>query len=117
MKIKDRSMRYQHKDLASGRWRQLSFPEQLANIGSELERALNWQAKKNAVYTQKAFERTLELIDLTLDSTAIYARLKEVARLREAIADYFAGSNQFNSTDVSWRKYFIPFAYFVRSRY
>ncbi len=30
-----------HKELASGRWAQLSFVEQMGNIGSEVERALN----------------------------------------------------------------------------
>jgi len=106
---------YQHKDLASGRWAQLPFMEQMANIGSEVERALDWKAKNNAAYSQKAFERTLELLDLTLESVTARGRLKEVARAREAIADHFTGHNQFGSTDASWRRYFSSFAYFVRS--
>ncbi len=110
-------MSYQHKDLASGRWGQLSFLEQMANIGSEVERALNWQVKGNAAYSQKAFERALELIDLTLDSTTGPARFKELARIREAIVDYFVGVNQFKTTDTSWRRYFLPFAYAVRSHH
>ena len=61
-------MNYQHKDLAAGRWSQLSFLEQMANIGSEVERALNWRIKNNVDYAQKAFERALELIDLTLEN-------------------------------------------------
>lgn len=108
-------MSYQHKDLASGRWGQLSFLEQMANIGSEIERALNWQAKANIAYSQKAFERALELLDLTLDSVTSPARFKELARLREAIADYFVGANQFKSTAASWKKYFLSFAYAVCS--
>lgn len=107
-------MNYQHKDLAAGRWSQLSFSEQMANIGSEVERALNWRIKKNANYAQKAFERALELIDLTLDSDKNYTHLKEVARTREAIVDYFSGVNQFKSSEDSWRNYFLPFAYFSR---
>ena len=110
-------MNYQHKDLASGRWGRLSFLEQMANIGSEVERALNWQIKDNTAYSQKAFERALELLDLTLASTAVPARFKELARVREAIADYFVGENQFRSTGISWRRYFLPFAYAVRSRH
>jgi hypothetical protein len=105
---------FQHKNLAAGRWNKLSFIEQMANIGSEVERALNWQAKHNAAYAQKAFERSLELIDLTLDSAKGFPRLKEVARLREAIAGYFSGDNQFQFTDASLRKYFLNFAFAVR---
>lgn len=107
-------MNYQHKDLAAGRWNELPFLEQMANIGSEVERALNWRAKQNADYSQKAFERALELVDLTLDSITGLARLKELSRLREAIVDFFAGSNQFKSTEASWRRYFLPFTYASR---
>lgn len=110
-------MNYQHKDLASGRWGRLSFLEQMANIGSEVERALNWQAKANVMYSRKAFERTLELIDLTLDSAKSASCLRELARAREALADYFSGENQFKSTEASWRGYFLPFACAARSRY
>lgn len=107
-------MSYQHKDLAAGRWSQLSFLEQMANIGSEVERALNWRAKNNTDYAQKACERALELIDLTLEATKKSAYFKEIARLREAIVDYFFGSNQFMSTDSLWHNYFSHFTYAAR---
>ena len=110
-------MSYQHKDLAAGRWSQLSFIERMANIGSEVERALNWRIKKNADYAQRAFERALELIDLTLDCDKNYAHLKEIARTREAIVDYFYGVNQFMSSESSWRKYFSPFTYASRKNH
>ncbi|MFH0941164.1 MAG: hypothetical protein V1840_04850 [Candidatus Omnitrophota bacterium] len=107
-------MSYRHKELAAGRWKDLSLLEQMANIGSEVERALNWRAKKDADHTQKAFERAIELIDLTLDNTGSFARLKEIARMREAIVDYFFGANQFKSTESSWRNYFSHFTYAAR---
>jgi len=107
-------MSYQHKDLAAGRWRELPFLEQMANIGSEVERALIWRAKNNADYAQKASERALELIDLTLQSAQGPARLKEVARLRETVVDYFFGTNQFKSSEKLWRNYFLCFAYAAR---
>ncbi len=110
-------MSCQHKELAAGRWNRLSFFEQMANIGSEVERALKWKMKSNAGYCQQAFERALELMDLTLDSVRDFPRLKELARLREAIVDYFSGSNEFMSTEVSWRKYFLNFTYAARKNY
>ena len=110
-------MSFQHKDLAAGRWSQLSFLEHMANIGSEVERALNWRIKKNADYTQKAFERSLELIDLTLENEKNYAHLQEITRLREAIVDYFFGANQFMSSEGSWRSYFLPFTYASRKNH
>ena len=110
-------MSYQHKDLAAGRWNRLSFFEQMANIGSEVERALKWKTKHNTIYCQQAFERALELMDLTLESVKGFARLKELARLREAMVDYFSGSNKFMSTEASWRKYFSSFTYAARKNY
>lgn len=110
-------MSYQHKGLAAGRWNKLSFIEQMANIGSEVERALNWRAKNNKAYSQQAFERTLELIDLSLDSVTSLSRLKELARVREAIVDFFIGLNEFRSSGASWKRYFLPFTYAARRNY
>ena len=106
-----------HKDLAAGRWKELSFLEQMANIAGEVERALNWRTKQNKVYSQKAFERALEPVDLTLEDAGSFPRLKELARVRESLVDYFSGSNQFKSSDVSLRKYFAPFTYAARRNY
>ena len=107
-------MSHQHKDLAAGRWGQLSFLEQMANIGGEVERALNWKSKNNADYAQKAGERALELIDLTLEETKKTSRFKEITRLREALVDYFFDSNQFMSSERLWRNYFSSFTYAAR---
>ena len=107
-------MSYQHKNLATGRWNQLSFIEQMANIGSEVDRALNWQTKHNVGHCQKAFWRSLELIDLTRENIKNFSHLKELARLREAIADYFMGTNQFKFDEVSLRKYFSNFIFAAR---
>ena len=110
-------MSYQHAELAQGRWSRMSFLEQMANIGSEVERAINWRAKGNSAYSQKAFERALELMDLTLSAATTFSRRRELARVREAAVDYFFGSNEFKSTDEAWRKYFLNFTYALRRKY
>ena len=104
-------MNLEHKKLAAGQWKQLSFAEQMANIGSEVSRALNWKNKGNAEYCQKATNRILELLSLTLDNLTISSHYKELTRLREAIVDYFYGTNQFSSSEILWRKYFDYFVY------
>ena len=110
-------MNSQHKDLAEGRWQELPFLEQMANVGSEVERALNWRAKNNDLYCRKAAERALELMDLTLEGIKGFTHFKELARAREALVDYFFGANQFISTEQSWRKYFSCFTYAARKDY
>jgi hypothetical protein len=103
-----------HQDLANGRWASLSFMEQMANIGSEVERALNWKARGNKPYSDRAFERSLELVDLTLGSVRGAPRLKELARMRETLVDFFAGNNDFASTAGSFKSYFLPFVFAAR---
>jgi hypothetical protein len=80
--------------------------EQLANVGSEVERALGWVAKGNPEYSRQALHRGLELLDLTIADPKHRHRLKELTRLREVLLDYFLGENQFGSTESSWRSYF-----------
>lgn len=104
----------QHKELATGRWFQMSLMAQLGNIGSEVSRAINWKNKGNQKYMMQAFERALELIDLTVADKKNILRLKEILRTREALVDFFAGENHFKSSDASWQKYFLFFAYAAR---
>ncbi|MBI3087818.1 MAG: hypothetical protein HYY91_02905 [Candidatus Omnitrophica bacterium] len=107
-------MTYRHRALAAGRWRAFAFVEQMANVGGEVERMLNWRARQQPAHAEQAFERALELLDLTLVAARSGPRLKEVARVREALVDYWAGANGSASTDASWRRYFLPFAYAAR---
>lgn len=107
-------MLYQHKELAAGRWGRMPLVEQMANIGSEVERALNWRTKNNADYSLRAAERAVELSDLSLASAQGFPRLKEIARLREILLDYFYGPNEYGSTETSLRSYFSPFTYAAR---
>jgi hypothetical protein len=99
----------QHKNLTIERWGTFSLMEQLANIGSEVIRATNWQKKGNAQYTTLAFYRALELIDLTLAQPIGKPKLRELARMRELLVDYFFGENIYVSSVSSWQSYFGAF--------
>ena len=108
------AMNHQHKELAAGRWRELTLCEQMANIGSEVSRALTWMEKGNPEYSRKAAARALELLELSIDCAESFPRLKELARLREAVVDFFYGTNEFASSGILWRKYFDHFNYAAR---
>ena len=99
-----------HKELQK-RWHNLSLLEQLANVGSEVERALNWKEKCNIEYSALAFERALELLDYTTEGMKDFYRLKELKRLREVLVDYFAGQNIYQSSPGVFRNYFLGFNY------
>jgi hypothetical protein len=106
----------QHRDLAAGRWWTLSLFEQLGNIGSEISRASRWRGR-NEDLARGALERALELFDFTLDDPRhrmSEARLREIARAREVVADFFAGSNEYRSTAEALQKYFDAYALAAR---
>jgi hypothetical protein len=105
----------QHRD-ASARWASLTLFEQLGNIGSEISRAARWMTRNQEV-AQRALFRALELIDLTLDDPRHRqspARLREIARAREVVVDFFAGPNEYGSTAESLMKYFDAYALAAR---
>ncbi len=92
------------------RWCKFSLLEQMANTGAEIGRAINWR-KKNDKESRAFFERGLELLDLTIDDPKNKKRLKELLRVREALADYFCFDNIYGSTDEKWNSYFYGFNY------
>ncbi len=100
-----------HQELSQGRWFELSLIEQLANIGTDLERHIRWRQKNNAEYSRAAFERVLDLIDLTVRDPKNIQRLKEILRTREALIDHFIYDNEYNTTLEQWQKYFYQFNY------
>ena len=109
-------MSVQHREMESGRWHALSLVEQMANIGSEVERALKWTSKNRPEYCQKAFERALELFDLSLESRKTLTQLREVARAREIVVDFFFGGNSYETSERFLQTYFLQFAYAARKR-
>jgi hypothetical protein len=94
------------------RWFTLSLVEQLGSVGGEVSRTLNWRYRNDGI-AQRALERALELIDLTLDDPRHRrspSRFREICRAREVFLDYAVGPNHYGSTDASLRRYFDAFA-------
>lgn len=84
-----------HKELASGRWFQLSLAEQLGNVGSEYERAISWKMRRDQEQFNNSFERYLELLDLTIsDPRYSVARKRELLRVREVSCEELLGEVQ-----------------------
>ena len=102
-----------HKGLTRKYWFSKNIFEQMANIGAEIGRATNWR-NKNKKDSQLALERAFELIDLTIEDPKNKIRLKEILRLREILADYFYGENEYKSTDKFFERYFYNFNYAAR---
>ena len=98
----------QHKELSEGRWQEMSFCEQMANIGSEVSRTIKWKEKNNPDKSQKAFERALELIDITLTTKHRRTALKELCRLRENLCEEYYKTELKGLSELN--KYLFQFA-------
>ena len=101
-----------HKGLTNKEWNSKDIFYQMANIGSEVFRMIKWR-KKNKENSELAFERALELLDLTLADKGKKTSLKEIARVREVLVDYNF-DNEYKTTDEFWQKYFYGFNYAAR---
>ena len=104
-----------HADLAGGRWQTMSLPAQLANIGSEVERAIRAHRAANTPRFEGAFARALELFDLTAtDPRWRGPRRREILRARELFcALFYAASPAVGDADFLSR-YFLQFAVIAR---
>jgi len=102
-----------HKELAGGRWFQLTLEEQLGNIGSEVSRARHWQGRDEKLFWG-AVERALELFDLTLADPRWRGRRWEIARAREVFCDAVYDGQLYKSSLADLQKYFDHFALIAR---
>ena len=80
----------QHTTLENGRWAELSFLQQMANIGSETARIYRALEAGKESRAESAFARFQELVDLTIKSGRTDASpmlrsavLEELCRFRE----------------------------------
>ena len=106
---------YRHAQAAAGRWARLTLAEQLANVGSEVGRMRRWRARDPGV-AEGAFERALELLDLTLADARWRERLREIARARELLCDAAAGGADYGTSVEDLDRYFLAFAVAARAQ-
>ena len=86
----------QHQGLENGRWAELTFPQQMANIGSETSRIYKALEAGKEARAESAFVRFQELVDLSIkygradaSPTLRSAMLEELCRFRELYCKAF----------------------------
>jgi len=100
------------------RWRVMSLPEQLGNIGSEVERTFSWKRKGRMDFAERAFDRSLDLMDLTIaDPRWAGGTRKELCRVREFLCDMVLGNNEYGMTEQFFSEYFLAFAVAARRQH
>lgn len=104
-----------HAGLAAGRWNELTLLQQLANIGSEVGRAVRARSLGDDERLAGALDRCLELFDLTLADDRWRGRRREIARAREIVCDYLVGDNVYGGSPTNLEAYYLPFAVAARN--
>jgi hypothetical protein len=102
-----------HLESVRASWAKFSLVEQMANIGSEVSRAL--RAKGNQARYWGAVARALDLFYLTVEDLRWKGRLREVLRVRELFAAAALGSDEFKTSLEDLDRYFDCFAWLARS--
>ena len=74
---------------------------------------LRWRGRDERLMNG-AFERALELIDLTLADPRWRGRLREIARARELLCDAALGGKEYGTTLEYMDRYFLAFAVAAR---
>jgi hypothetical protein len=106
-----------HADLAAGRWQTLTLAEQLANVGSEVDRAIRAREAGRSERFERALERALELFDLTAtDDRWRGHRRREVLRVREEFCRLFFDENPPEGSARGLSRYFLQFGVLARRR-
>ena len=88
--------------------------EQLANVGSEVGRICRWK-EKDPQACESAFNRALELLDLTIQDPRWKGRRKELTRVREFLCDAMLGGSAYGSNLADLDRYFFHFAFASRA--
>ncbi len=101
---------------AGVRWERFSLVEQLARVGSEVERALRAYGAGNTARFDLALDRALSLFDLTAaDPRWSGHRRREVLRAREDFCRLFFDADTPIESAVGLRRYFLAFGVAARA--
>ncbi len=93
------------------RWSTFSLVEQLANVGSEVDRTIRAHAAGSTTRFDGALARALELFDLTAaDARWRGPRRREILRAREEFCRLFFDVSATPHSAAGLQRYFLHFA-------
>lgn len=84
----------QHASLTAERWSRFSLDQQVLMIANEMHRATALQGARDRASLERAYERVLRLVDLTVAVQPKRALRRELLRWRDLVAALFVGSDE-----------------------
>jgi hypothetical protein len=104
-----------HPATASGRWGVMTLVEQMANVGSEVDRSVRAHVDGKVARFDRALARALELFDLTAtDVRWSGSRRREILRAREEFCRLFFDPTVGPESAAGLSAYFLQFAVAAR---
>ena len=91
------------------RWFQQPIEVQISNIGSEVNRAINWKNKGNDKRKEGFCNKAIDYLELTIQDPKNVNRVRELIFCIRELQDYFLGSNYYGTTDEVLKKYYDAF--------
>lgn len=79
----------QHSSLSPERWSRFSLEQQILMIGNEMNRGAKLLSPEDWSGLQRAYERVLRLVDLTVEVQPRRGLRRELLRWRDLIADLY----------------------------
>jgi hypothetical protein len=90
------------------KWRKLSFIEQMANLGADVGRTINWH-NKDIKLSNNFYFIALELWNLTMNDTKNKKSLKELRLKKKTFVNWFTGKNLNHKVIENLENYFYQF--------
>lgn len=104
-------MATRHAEAVAGRWRSLTLLEQMANVGSEVERTIRAREAGRQARFESALARALELFDLSAaDPRWRGPGRREILRAREEFCRLFFDPSVPAESAQSLTRYFLHMA-------
>lgn len=91
------------------KWFEMPVEMQVSNIGSEVNRAINWKNKGNDKRKEGFCLKAIDYLSLCIEDPKNKHRIQEFLFCIRELQDYFLGVNYYSTTDEMLRKYYDAF--------
>lgn len=90
-------------------WYSMPVNVQLANVGSEVGRAISWKKRGNKQRMLSFCNKAIEFLEIMKTDDKNIDRVGELDSCIEELKDYFMGQNIYETTDDVLMKYYDAF--------
>ena len=91
------------------KWFNLPVKTQMANVCSEVLRAIKWKNKCDSQKEYSFYEKALDFLMLTIRDPKNFSCLNELKLCSEELSDYFIGSNVYRTSEAILKNYYDSF--------